>query len=78
MANSFDFELKANDEASAAILRIEEVVKNLNPLLDKTRDALALGGRIRETILTIWGVASTFWQRTPAAVYSLSVIWSRH
>lgn len=45
MANSFDFELKANDEASAAILRIEEVVKNLNPLLDKTRDALALGGQ---------------------------------
>ncbi|WP_413510009.1 hypothetical protein [Serratia liquefaciens] len=45
MAKSFDFELKANDEASAAILRIEEVVKNLNPLLDKTRDALALGGQ---------------------------------
>jgi hypothetical protein len=45
MANSFDFELKANDDASAAILRIEEVVKNLNPLLDKTRDALALGGQ---------------------------------
>ncbi|HEJ7999078.1 TPA: hypothetical protein SMI16_004548 [Serratia liquefaciens] len=45
MDNSFDFELKANDEASAAILRIEEVVKNLNPLLDKTRDALALGGQ---------------------------------
>ncbi|CAI1642725.1 hypothetical protein [Serratia proteamaculans] len=45
MAKSFDFELTANDEASAAILRIEEVVKNLNPLLDKTRDALALGGQ---------------------------------
>ncbi|WP_199639605.1 lytic transglycosylase domain-containing protein [Serratia sp. PAMC26656] len=45
MANSFDFELTANDEASAAILRIEEVVKNLNPLLDKTRDALVLGGQ---------------------------------
>ncbi|UNK26215.1 hypothetical protein MNO11_15320 [Serratia plymuthica] len=45
MANSFDFELTANDEASAAILRIEEVVKSLNPLLDKTRDALALGGQ---------------------------------
>lgn len=45
MANSFDFELTANDEASAAILRIEEIVKHLNPLLDRTRDALALGGQ---------------------------------
>jgi len=45
MDNSFDFELTANDEASAAILRIEEVVKNLNPLLDRTRDSLALGGQ---------------------------------
>ncbi|EPF7464146.1 hypothetical protein ACSTTR_002117 [Serratia marcescens] len=45
MAKSFDFELTANDEASAAILRIEEIVKHLNPLLDRTRDALALGGQ---------------------------------
>ncbi|MCW6014893.1 hypothetical protein K1Y38_18905 [Serratia marcescens] len=45
MAKSFDFELTANDEASAAILRIEEIVKHLNPLLDRTRDALELGGQ---------------------------------
>ncbi|MBK0004382.1 hypothetical protein [Erwinia sp. S38] len=45
MANSFDFELTASDQASAAIMRIEDVVKNLNPLLDKTRDSLELGGQ---------------------------------
>ncbi|MGQ5763133.1 transglycosylase SLT domain-containing protein [Serratia sp. IR-2025] len=45
MGNSFDFELTAKDEASASIQRIEEVVKNLNPLLNKTRDGLALGGQ---------------------------------
>lgn len=44
MGNSFDFELTAKDEASASIQRIEEVVKSLNPLLNKTRDGLALGG----------------------------------
>ncbi|HGE8350864.1 TPA: transglycosylase SLT domain-containing protein [Serratia marcescens] len=44
MGNSFDFELTAKDDASASIQRIEEVVKNLNPLLNKTRDGLALGG----------------------------------
>ncbi|MGP2734001.1 lytic transglycosylase domain-containing protein [Serratia bockelmannii] len=45
MGNSFEFELTAKDEASASIQRIEEVVKNLNPLLQKTRDGLALGGQ---------------------------------
>ncbi|ELH4237934.1 transglycosylase SLT domain-containing protein [Serratia marcescens] len=45
MANSFDFELTASDQASASIQRIEEIVKHLNPLLDRTRDALALGGQ---------------------------------
>ncbi|BBI92817.1 hypothetical protein [Serratia symbiotica] len=45
MANSFDFELTASDQASASIQRIEEVVKNLNPLLNKTREGLALGGQ---------------------------------
>ncbi|HEJ8008014.1 TPA: lytic transglycosylase domain-containing protein [Serratia marcescens] len=45
MANSFDFELTASDQASASIQRIEEAVKNLNPLLKKTRDGLALGGQ---------------------------------
>ncbi len=45
MVNSFDFELTASDQASASIQRIEEAVKNLNPLLKKTRDGLALGGQ---------------------------------
>lgn len=45
MANSFDFELTASDQASSSIQRIEEAVKNLNPLLKKTRDGLALGGQ---------------------------------
>lgn len=44
MANSFDFELKADDQVSAAIQRIDDAVKNLNPLLSKTTDGLKLGG----------------------------------
>ncbi|MGC8343669.1 hypothetical protein [Pantoea ananatis] len=45
MANVFDFTLAGNDEASAAIGRIEEAVRKLEPELDKTRDALKLGGQ---------------------------------
>lgn len=45
MANAFDFQLTADDQASASILRIEEAVKNLTPMLDKTRKGLALGGQ---------------------------------
>ncbi|MGP2410534.1 hypothetical protein V2A84_13165 [Yersinia sp. 2553 StPb PI] len=45
MGNAFDFELTATDQASASIQRIEEVVKNLIPDLDKTRDGLKLGGQ---------------------------------
>ncbi|WP_168403827.1 hypothetical protein [Erwinia amylovora] len=45
MANAFDFQLTADDQASASILRIEEAVKNLNLMLDKTRKGLALGGQ---------------------------------
>jgi len=45
MANVFDFTLAGNDEASAAIARIEEAVRKLEPELDKTRDALKLGGQ---------------------------------
>ncbi|WP_058701762.1 hypothetical protein [Pantoea stewartii] len=45
MANVFDFTLGGNDEASAAIARIEEAVRKLEPELDKTRDALKLGGQ---------------------------------
>lgn len=44
MANSFDFELSANDQASASIARIEEAVRKLEPILDNARDKLKLGG----------------------------------
>ncbi|GBO49455.1 hypothetical protein MFFDBJGM_02473 [Pectobacterium versatile] len=44
MANSFDFELSANDQASASIARIEEAVRKLEPVLDNARDKLKLGG----------------------------------
>ena len=45
MANSFDFELKADDQVSASIQRIDEAVKNLLPNLTKTQDGLKLGGQ---------------------------------
>lgn len=45
MANAFDFQLTADDQVSASILRIEEAIKNLNPMLDKTRKGLELGGQ---------------------------------
>ena len=61
MAKSFDFELTANDEASAAILRIEEIVKHLNPLLDRTRDALALGGQESRDNPTTWAAVLMCW-----------------
>ncbi|WNJ81692.1 hypothetical protein RJE46_10840 [Cedecea neteri] len=48
MSNSFDFELKAGDEASGAIARIDEAVGKLLPVLDKTKQSLNLGGRETE------------------------------
>ncbi|UAN52221.1 hypothetical protein KGP26_03835 [Serratia sp. JSRIV002] len=45
MANSFDFEIHANDQVSAAIQRIDDVVTRLNPLLEATTDNLRLGGQ---------------------------------
>lgn len=45
MADAFHFQLTADDQASASILRIEEAVRDLNPLLGKTREGLALGGK---------------------------------
>ncbi|MBI0554555.1 hypothetical protein F6Q06_08640 [Pectobacterium parmentieri] len=44
MANSFDFEMTATDQASASIARIEEAVRKLEPVLDNARDKLKLGG----------------------------------
>ncbi|CAI1698875.1 Uncharacterised protein [Serratia fonticola] len=45
MANSFDFEIHADDQVSAAIQRIDDVVTRLNPLLETTSDNLKLGGQ---------------------------------
>lgn len=45
MANSFDFELRADDQVSAALEKINDQVKGLQPELDKTNDGLALGGQ---------------------------------
>lgn len=44
MANAFDFELVADDKASATVIRIEEAIRRLNPQLDKTKEGLKLGG----------------------------------
>ncbi|EMD1841770.1 hypothetical protein VQV38_001760 [Raoultella planticola] len=44
MNNSFDFELVADDRASAAIDDINEAIRNLGPHLEKTRESLRLGG----------------------------------
>ncbi|EMT4736403.1 TPA: hypothetical protein N2O39_002481 [Escherichia coli] len=44
MSNSFDFELVADDRASAAIDDINEAIRNLGPHLEKTRGSLRLGG----------------------------------
>ena len=77
MAKSFDFELTANDEASAAILRIEEIVKHLNPLLDRTRDALALGGQESRDNLDDLGSRFDVLAKMQEAVFNSSAIWSR-
>lgn len=45
MANAFDFTLAGNDEASAAIVRIEEALRQLEPALEETRQGMTLGGR---------------------------------
>lgn len=42
--NTFDFELTANDNASAEITVLEEKVRSLTPALDEAREKLKLGG----------------------------------
>ncbi|CDL79996.1 hypothetical protein [Xenorhabdus cabanillasii] len=44
MANVFDFELHADENATKALAEIEARIKQLNPLLDSTREALRFGG----------------------------------
>lgn len=45
MANAFDFELVANDQVSDVITRIDDAVRKLTPVLQSTKDDLALGGQ---------------------------------
>ncbi|MDE9443342.1 hypothetical protein KKJ13_17525 [Xenorhabdus bovienii] len=44
MANAFDFELHANENATKALAEIEARIKSLQPALDSTREALQFGG----------------------------------
>lgn len=44
MSNQFDYELRANDQITGAIQRIDQAVTNLQPKLQKTADGLKLGG----------------------------------
>lgn len=45
MGNSFDFELKANDQVSQSIQNIDDAVKKLLPQLNNAQTGLQLGGR---------------------------------
>ncbi|HBN7019217.1 TPA: hypothetical protein PJF92_000095 [Escherichia coli] len=45
MANAFDFELVADDKVSDVITRIDDAVRKLVPVLQNTKDELALGGQ---------------------------------
>lgn len=45
MGNVFDFELKATDQASQAVARINEAVRRLDPFLQQARDGLQFGGQ---------------------------------
>ncbi|MEM8329604.1 hypothetical protein Q4S08_18410, partial [Morganella morganii] len=42
--NAFDFELNADDRASAQIIFLEKKVRRLTPTLDEAREKLKLGG----------------------------------
>ncbi|MEQ1968749.1 transglycosylase SLT domain-containing protein [Xenorhabdus nematophila] len=44
MGNVFDFELNADENATKALAEIEARIKQLNPLLGSTREALRFGG----------------------------------
>ncbi|MCL6378645.1 lytic transglycosylase domain-containing protein [Pectobacterium brasiliense] len=58
MGNSFDLELKANDQASAVIASIDEAVKKLQLPLDRAKESLNLGGD--ETVSNINKVNEQF------------------
>jgi hypothetical protein len=44
MGNVFDFQLNADENATKALAEIEDRIKQLNPLLGSTREALRFGG----------------------------------
>ncbi|QTL41022.1 hypothetical protein HGO23_06710 [Xenorhabdus budapestensis] len=56
MGNAFDFELHADDNATKALAEIEARIKQLNPLLDSTREALRFGGS--ETLDNVGSVSN--------------------
>ncbi|MDC9591661.1 lytic transglycosylase domain-containing protein, partial [Xenorhabdus sp. XENO-10] len=44
MANVFDFQLNADDNATRALAEIEARIKGLQPVLNSTREGLRFGG----------------------------------
>ncbi|MDU4291089.1 hypothetical protein [Mixta calida] len=50
--NTFDFELRADDQVSGALKEISDQVKNLQPELSKTEEGLKLGGQETQDGLT--------------------------
>ncbi|MGJ0624951.1 hypothetical protein [Xenorhabdus bovienii] len=44
MANVFDFELHADENATKALAEIEARIKALQPILNSTREGLRFGG----------------------------------
>ncbi len=55
--NRFNFELRADDQASAVLQQINERVRALQPELVKSREGLALGGQETQEELTAFGAA---------------------
>ncbi|MDE9477021.1 hypothetical protein [Xenorhabdus bovienii] len=56
MANAFDFELHADENATKALAEIEARLKGLQPVLDSTREGLRFGGS--ETLDNVGSVSN--------------------
>lgn len=65
MSNSFDFEIKGNDQASQVAREIDEAFQKLYPQLQKTRDGLQLGGQ--ETVDGLNGFSGQLAEMSRAA-----------
>ncbi|HEY0209498.1 hypothetical protein [Acerihabitans sp.] len=72
MANKFDFELTAKDQATESINRINEAVNNLIPKLDQTPEKLKLGGQ--QSIDGLLNINSQFDSLTKGARQSVQFI----